>query len=161
MIDFPFKPSQATYSVKPLNNLVEYQTYGFAIQRVQAVSSVYEVTVSIQLHDQRTAQFFWSFWRLYNSRPSFFKWDIMTDGFNLEPHKCQIIPDTLATSTYNGHIYEVSFSVRAKAIASRNLNDDLNIITVENSGLTLDIIDRLHYIINVQCPADLRKKNAL
>lgn len=151
----PFKPSQTTYSVAEPTNIVEYETYGFTRQRIIAVSSTFEVSVTIQLADDHDAIVFWAFWRQHTKVPRKFLWSIMTDGFNLEDHICQLIPRSLTTSNYNGQIYEVSFKVRAKAVAARNTTFDYELLQLVNNGIDEYFINRLAYIINVQAPIDL------
>lgn len=151
----PFKPSQSTYSVAEPANIVEYETYGFTRQRIIAVSSTFEVSVTIQIADDDDAAVFWAFWRQHTKVPRKFLWVIMTDGFNLEDHVCQLIPRSLTTSNYNGRIYEVSFRVRAKAVAARNTAFDGELLVLASNGIDDYFINRLAYIINVQAPIDL------
>lgn len=152
----PFKPSQSTYSVAEPTNIVEYETYGFTRQRIIAVSSTFEVSVTIQIADDNDATVFWAFWRQHTKVPRKFLWSIMTDGSNLEDHICQLIPQSLATSNYNGQIYEISFRVRAKAVAARNNAFDDELLVLVNNGIGEYFINRLAYILNVQAPIDLR-----
>lgn len=151
----PFKPSQSTYSVAEPTNIVEYETYGFTRQRIVAVSSTFEVSATIQIADEFDAATFWSFWRQHTKVPRKFLWSIMTDGFNLEDHICQLIPRSLTTSNYNGQIYEASFTVRAKAVAARSTAFDGELLVLANNGIDEYFINRLAYIINVQAPIDL------
>lgn len=151
----PFKPSQSTYSVAEPTNIVEYETYGFTRQRIIAVSSTFEVSVTIQLVDDCDAAVFWAFWRQHTKVPRKFLWSIMTDGFNLEDHICQLIPRSLTTSNCNGLIYDVSFRVRAKAVAARSTAFDEELLLLADNGIDCYIMNRLDYIMNVQAPIDL------
>lgn len=151
----PFKPSQSTYSVAEPTNVVEYEAYGFTRQRIIAVSSTFEVSVTIQIADDDDATVFWAFWRQHTKVPRKFLWLIMTDAFNLEDHICQLIPGSLTTLDYNGQIYGVSFRVRAKAVAARNPAFDDELLLLVSNGISEYFINSLAYIINVQAPIDL------
>jgi len=151
----PFKPSQSTYSVAEPTNIVEFETYGFTRQRIMAVSSTFEVSVTIQIADDYDATVFWAFWRQHTKVPRKFLWSIMTDGFNLEDHICQLIPQSLTTSNYNWQIYEVSFRIRAKAVAARNTASDDELLLLASNGIDEYFINRLAYVINIQAPIDL------
>ena len=152
MDSFALCPLQDAYKPQPGNGVIEQALMGgFARQRVGFINNSHMVNASVLLKSKAHAQYFWAFWRKYNSNPQPFLWRLMIDDVEMTTYQCQFVFESLQVGSRNGVVYPVSFTVRCKPKPA-NVEFDQAIIDIWVGGNGLDIINLLERLVNVDMP---------
>lgn len=150
MDKFMLCPLQEGYSFTAGNNVREQKLEGgMPRQVVKFVGAVHTVSATVLLKDPRERQYFWSFWRLNQTK--LWQWSLSLDNGIKEDCVCQFSAESVPQESFiEGPIRKIAINIYVVPI-KRDSGFDRTIVDLWQSGLINNLLD-LEKIPNVWLP---------